>query len=122
MKAFAPNGLEILGTYEMCPCRAEITQGSFKREADGSIEFDYYGETEMFYDAQKIVKKDGECLYLDSDGNEWKESELVLREDDEDEAGIREEAADKAERRAGLTSANQDYFTLEQRAKMEDRY
>lgn len=101
MKAFAPNGLEIWGTYEMCPCRAEISYGSFVRAADGSIEFDYQGEIEMFYDAQEIVKTDGESVYLDSDGNEWKESELILR-DDEDATGIAEELADKAARRAGI--------------------
>ena len=79
MQAYAPNGLEILGTYEMCPCRAEIAGDSWRKDAEGKIEFDWAGDTEMFYDGQEAVQHEGETVYLDVEGNEWRESQLILK-------------------------------------------
>lgn len=78
MYAYSPTGSPILGTSEICPCRAEIIEDSYERDAEGKLIFEYAGGTEMFYDGQRIDMLDGEELYLDMDGAEWKESELVF--------------------------------------------
>jgi hypothetical protein len=65
----APNGNEIVGTYEMTPGRAE---GSF----EGS-RFEHEGGTEHFYDDQLTVTLAGETVYIDEDGDHWMESQLV---------------------------------------------
>lgn len=87
MQAYAPNGKAIEGTLETCPGRADIAEGSFVRDQKtGEIDFQYAGWTEFFYDDQKSVvrqhpqNKKIERVYLDTDGNEWLESELVLKE------------------------------------------
>ena len=78
MYAFAPTGSPILGTLERLSGRAEIVMDSYRREADGRIESDFGGGSEIFYDDQRTEQRDGEDLFLDEDGREWKESELVL--------------------------------------------
>lgn len=84
MRALSPEGNEILGTYEMCPARAEIS--NFSRNPDGSIAYEYAGDSEMFWDGQETVMKDGKVVFLCSDGKEWTEDQIKLVEDDyEDE-------------------------------------
>lgn len=74
----APNGLPIVGTLEICPCRSTIAQ--FWRLDDGTLDFDYSGNSEMFYDEQRIVERDSQRVFLDEEGNEWLESQLSVRE------------------------------------------
>jgi hypothetical protein len=81
MQAFAPNGKQIIGTYEMCPARAEISLNSFGRDTDGTVSFDYAGESEMFWDGMETVTKEGKIVFLDGDGNEWTEDQIELREE-----------------------------------------
>lgn len=85
MKAYAPNGSQIIGTLERLAGRAEITADSFKRAAGGTIEHEWEGGTEIFYDDQRTVQRDGEDVYLAEDGTDWKESELALLNDEESE-------------------------------------
>jgi hypothetical protein len=84
MKAFAPNGLQILGTLEMIQGRAEIECATFGRDEKGVVTFEYAGDTEIFWDEQKTAQKNGHDIFLDEEGWEWTEEELVLREDDEE--------------------------------------
>lgn len=80
MKAFAPNGNPILGTYERCPARANTVEDSFERQLDGSLTYEHTGYTEMFYDGQETVSgPNREVIFLDEEGNEWPESKLELR-------------------------------------------
>lgn len=62
MHAFAPNGSPILGTLEKLSGRAEITDGSYKKNPDGTLDFDYQGGTEMFYDDQETVLTDDPAI------------------------------------------------------------
>ena len=48
--------------------------------SDGTLDFDYSGNTEMFYDEQKTVERHNERVYLDEEGNEWLESQLIVKE------------------------------------------
>lgn len=85
MKAFAPNGSQIIGTFENITARAEIVADTFTKLPDGTLEFEYAGGTEVFWDDQRTIQKDGEDIYLAEDGTEWKQSELTLRDEEEDE-------------------------------------
>lgn len=77
MKAKAPNGKEITGTLEVCQANANISK--FWRE-NGELKFEYSGETVMFWDEQKSVTRNGGFVFLDEDGGEWLESEIILYE------------------------------------------
>lgn len=55
MKAFAPNGKQIRGTLDTIPAIAEISSESYSRNANGKLEFDWDGETDVIWDDQKTV-------------------------------------------------------------------
>ncbi len=80
MKAFAPNGSQIIGTLENLTGRAEIVADTFTKAEDGTLEFEWEGGTEVFWDDQRTIERDGEDIYLAEDGTEWKASEIELRE------------------------------------------
>jgi len=77
--AYAPNGSPILGTLENLTGRAEIRDGSFRME-DGALAFDHAGETEVFWDGQETVSRDGKTVFLAADGNEVLEDQIVLED------------------------------------------
>lgn len=85
MHAYSPNGTPIIGTLETITARAEISADTFARNADGSIVFEYEGETEVFWDDQETVRRNGEVIYLDEDGGEWTAAQIVLKDDDEED-------------------------------------
>ena len=74
----APNGMPIVGTLEICPCRATIAQ--FWHLGDGTLDFDYSGASEMFYDEQRIIERHNQRVFLYEEGNEWLESQLIVTE------------------------------------------
>lgn len=79
MQAYAPNGSLILGTLDTVQCRAEIS--GFTRNAAGEMEAEYAGGSEVFWDEQRTVERDGELVFLAEDGSDWKLSELTFRDD-----------------------------------------
>ena len=79
MKAYAPNGLEIRGTLETV--QGVALAHSFIRKPDGTLDFTYSGETDIFWDGQETVKVNEECIFLDIDGNEWPESKIEVRDE-----------------------------------------
>lgn len=83
MRATAPNGSPILGTLETVTARAEIADGSFYRKPDGSLGFEWGGETKVFWDDQETVWRDGQAIYLAADGSEVPENEIVLVGEDQ---------------------------------------
>lgn len=80
MRATAPNGLDIVGTLETCPGIAQILYNSFTRNGT-SLNFDYAGGTDYYYDDQKTIVRKGQRIFLDDDGNEWSEDQLTLHDD-----------------------------------------
>ncbi len=81
MYALSPKGTRILGTLEELTARAEIA--SFTRGPDGKIEWDYEGDTEVFWDGQMTVKdKQGREIFLDANGDEWALDQLTLVEEE----------------------------------------
>lgn len=67
----SPTGSPIVGTLERITGRADI-QGIHD---DGTPE--YAGNTEIFWDDQATVMRDGKLVFLDFDGGEWTFDELT---------------------------------------------
>ena len=76
----SPEGKPITGTLESLRGRANIVPGSARKDDAGGLEFEYEGETEIFWDEQCTVVRDDERVFLDEEGNEFAESELLLVE------------------------------------------
>jgi hypothetical protein len=79
MRMYSPDGYIIVGTLESLQGCATINRDSFKEEGDG-FAFDYSGTTEVWWNAQKTITQDGERLFVDENGEAWKESELIPRD------------------------------------------
>lgn len=78
MRAFAPNGREIVGTAESMPCMYEIADDSFAI-VNGELTFEHTGEYKDYYDAvEQNHDAGGQPLYQDEDGIEWPQNKLVL--------------------------------------------
>ena len=77
MKAFAPNGKEIVATADTVPGNALVSE--FRRAPDGSLDIDHSGETKMCWDGQTTTRDDrGQRVFVDSAGNEWPEDAIHL--------------------------------------------
>jgi hypothetical protein len=74
----APNGKEIVGTSETLPATAFIQSAT--RNPDGTFEIEYSGETKCHWDGQYTNEDEDERLFVDTDGQEWRESQLTLDE------------------------------------------
>lgn len=82
-KLLSPTSTTIVGLLESCPGRSNISS-EITRKPDGTFEFEYAGGTEMFWDDQRTVEREGQRVFLDEDGDEWLERELILVEDTDD--------------------------------------
>lgn len=77
---YAPNGVKIAGPLEAVQGVADIINRGVKRDADGTFEFEYAGETNLDWDSQAtVLDADGRRQFLDEEGNLWAESDLVLK-------------------------------------------
>lgn len=83
----APDGSKIIGTLERIPGVANIQHDSFKLDADGKIDFQWQGGTDVDWDGQVTIFRRNpewdkgrapERVFVDEDGGEWLESELTL--------------------------------------------
>ena len=72
------TGAQIQGTLERFHGCAATTEDSFRGDADGNIEFDYDGGTEVYWDDSVTVQKDGKTVYLDDHGTEVTQDDIVL--------------------------------------------
>ena len=72
------TGARIRGTYERLHGVAEAAEGSFRRDADGNIEFDYEGETEVFWDDSVTVRVNDKVVYLDEHGHDITQDNIIL--------------------------------------------
>ena len=69
----SPTGSPIVGTLETITGRANICGID---PATGNPEHD--GGTEIFWDDQATVMRDGKTVFLDEDGGEWTFEELTI--------------------------------------------
>ncbi len=85
MRAISPNGYDIIGTDELVPGTALIVDGTYERGKDGILDFEWDGETKMFWDGQRTVEDaNGERLFVDTEGELWPESKVQLVPCDDD--------------------------------------
>lgn len=78
LRAYAPNGHEIIGTLESLQgcALADVS----KDPVTGAVRIDYAGETKLYWDTQETVgDAAGQTLYLDELGNEVPENQLLWR-------------------------------------------
>jgi len=81
MRARGPTGKMIVGTLERLSGRANIVEGSFTRNENGAITFEYEGYTEVFWEEQKTVYRNGRPIFLDEEGFQWEETQLLLSDE-----------------------------------------
>ena len=79
--ARAPNGKLIIGTLERLSSRANIVEGSFTRNENSTLTFEYEGYTEVFWEEQKTVHRNGRPIFLDEEGFQWEETQLLFSEE-----------------------------------------
>ena len=80
-KLCAPDGTLITATRELIPGTCDLNPyGDITRNADGTLDFEWCGETEIDWDGQETVEENGERIFIDENGGELREDE-----DDEDE-------------------------------------
>ena len=78
MNLVSPQGTVITGTLETISGRSGIIPGSARQNPHGGFAFDHDGETEIVWEDQRAVTRDGERIFLDKNWREFRESELRL--------------------------------------------
>ena len=71
-----PTGKELTGTWELINCVAR-TMGVTRRP-DGTFEPEYEGETDVDWDSQEPICDKGRRLWVDEDGRNWNEANLIF--------------------------------------------
>ena len=79
--ARAPSGKLIVGTLERLSGRANIVERSFTRNENGTLTFEHEGYTEVFWEEQRTVYRNGRPIFLDEEGFQWEETQLLLSEE-----------------------------------------
>lgn len=69
IQLLSPAGRPIVGTLDLVPARANV--GGFTLNADGSYSPEFDGGSEMFWNDQRTVEREGQIIVLDEDGEEW---------------------------------------------------
>lgn len=83
MRAFSKTtGEEIVGTLDMIPARSGIAEDSFKPGSKGAAQFRWARGSEVFWDGQATVVREGQRVFLTESGEEVLEGDIELREDD----------------------------------------
>ncbi|WP_296203952.1 hypothetical protein [uncultured Hyphomicrobium sp.] len=82
----APDGTTIIGTLESIPGVARI--GNVRTDGAGRHTFDYIGETDVRWNEQETVSRDGQPVMVDASGAEWPLNKCTVEvSDDSDEDG-----------------------------------
>ena len=80
----APNGKMITGTLELIPGCEASADVELK---GGVLEVEYTGDTDVNWNGQRSVKSSGGRVFIDSDGELWREQELISGEKDTSQPG-----------------------------------
>lgn len=72
--------VEIRGTLERTPGCALIASAEI--DAQGRLNLEYGGETQMYWEEQRPVREGGRLVLIDANGLEVLETEVLLRLDD----------------------------------------
>lgn len=75
----SPKGHSIIGTLEKVHGAGTLTD--IVEAEDGSLRFEYGGETKFFWDEQETVKTPaGDRVFICENGDMWAESKLVRQD------------------------------------------
>lgn len=92
-KLMTLDGIEIVATLDVIPGHARLNGAT--RNADGSLEIHYAGDTEAFWDDQKIEQNAlGELLFVDDSGTAYPASQVIVVPEGFDPDDDEEEDAD----------------------------
>ena len=78
MKAYAPTGALIVAASEIIPGHAILQDDSFIQNGDGSLSYDYAGETKIMWDEQRPKTENAKRMFICEEGYEWRQDELTL--------------------------------------------
>jgi hypothetical protein len=78
---------EIRGTSDTVLARANTVDGSFERGPDGSLTFEHAGESEIYWDSQETIQRNGADVFEDENGDDVLEADLLLLPDCDDCGG-----------------------------------
>jgi hypothetical protein len=70
------DGRSIAGTFDLIPAKAGATLAV--RQPDGTLKVVEGFRSDVYWDDQKTQIREGERLFLDEDGEEVRESEIIL--------------------------------------------
>ena len=77
-------GAEIRGTAEVIEACSDTIGDRFERTPDGSVAFEHDSYTEVYWDNQRMVRRQGETVFIDAGGEEIVASQLELVDDLDD--------------------------------------
>jgi hypothetical protein len=75
----SPNGTAIEGTLEGVKGKA-LVEAPYSRRPDGTFDFEWVGETKIWWDEQRTIERDGKRVFVDETGDEFTEDQLELVE------------------------------------------
>ncbi|MCW5591034.1 MAG: hypothetical protein KIS74_02945 [Burkholderiales bacterium] len=73
-----PTGRRLRGTLESLTGTAEVSD--VVRKDDGTIEIEWSGYTQVWWDGQETATENGQRLWVDSEGETWPEDKLIFVE------------------------------------------
>lgn len=77
----APTGSLIIGTQETVPARCELSLDGWSIDADGSLQWEHCGDSEVFWDGMTTDEwPDGGPVFEDEDGEAWPMQCLIIEE------------------------------------------
>lgn len=78
----------IVGTAERIYGTARLVVDSFARDEAGELSFDHNGQTDVDWNSQETLDREGWIVFVDDDGEEVPENEIELIDGDEDDGPI----------------------------------
>lgn len=77
------TGAFVKGTLETLSGCALTCADDYSRKADGTLDYEHGGETEVFWDGQETAESPGKgVIFVDADGAELTADQIELSEDE----------------------------------------
>lgn len=82
MRLVSPKGTKIVGTCEIVEATAGIADVlGVDPDHPDRYDIDWEGYTEIIWETQQTMVRDGQRVFVDEEGNTFRESELTLESD-----------------------------------------
>lgn len=82
MFAYSPFGDPIRGTAEVIEATAETETNGFHIREDGTLGYEHYGDTDVWWDSSTTKVERGLPVFIDEAGDEWPADQLILSADE----------------------------------------